>query len=593
MTDTTVFYKNVLDNMSDGVMTLSLKGQIIMFNPAASRILGVLPEDVLDRSFAEVFMMEMEGNDEFNQAILDAIYQSDVGRNITVEFKRKDNKIATLSVTSSYLRSSETGSAERVGVIVVFNDITEIKQLQDAEKELNQKLRDAYLEVEESNKSLKSALKKVQVIRIVVTLFVILLFVGVGLYSWDPGILKKVSLPTAGNSKTSEDQQIQTYTVVPRPVSSSISLSGKIEPLSEVNVVSPFQGKIKERYFAYGQFVQQGEPLLLMDTGDMEVKLRESRSAYIKAQSTLKELEGWNESTEVVRAKRTFAGTDNKLKETKLLYEKGIVARNEYETAQEQLISQKEELENVLKKGSAENVRIARLEFQNAQSRLAEMENQLKEAVVRAPVSGIVIQPVAQQSDKTKVIEKGVSVSQGDLLLSIGNLGGLTVKSRVDEVDIGKISIGQKVIVSGDAFADTPMSGKISHISSQADTGSGMSNIPVFDVHVTVTSLTPEQKKLIKLGMSANLQVHVYENPQALMVPIGAVRTTGKKHFVTIKDSKTGTMKDVEVETGITTLDSVEIKKGLGLGDDVVLGNRTGGDVVLEDKTGDTPVKYF
>ena len=105
----------------------------------------------------------MEGNDEFNQAILDAIYQSDVGRNITVEFKRKDNTIVTLSVTSSYLRSSETGSAERIGVIVVFSDVTEIKQLQDAEKELNQKLRDAYLEVEESNKNLKSALKKVQV----------------------------------------------------------------------------------------------------------------------------------------------------------------------------------------------------------------------------------------------------------------------------------------------------------------------------------------------------------------------------------------------------------------------------------------------
>ncbi|NQU04373.1 MAG: PAS domain S-box protein [Syntrophaceae bacterium] len=573
MTDTTVFYKNVLDNMSDGVMTLSLKGQIIMFNPAASRILGVLREGVLDRSFAEVFMMEMEGNDEFNQAILDAIYQSDVGRNITVEFKRKDNSIVTLSVKSSYLRSSDTGSAERVGVIVVFSDITEIKKLQDAEKELNQKLRDAYIEVEESNKSLKSALKKVQVIRMVVTLFVILLFVGVGLYSWDPGILKKVSLPSAGDPKVSEERQVRTYTVVPRPVSSVISLAGKIEPLSEVNVVSPFQGKIKERYFDYGQFVQGGKPLLLMDTGEMEVKLRESRSSYIKAQATLKELEEWDKGTEVVRAKRTYAGANNKLKETKLLYEKGIVARNEYETAQEQLINQGEELENVLKKGSAENVRIARLEFQNAQSRLSELENQIKEAVVKAPVSGIVIQPVTQQSDKTKVIEKGVSVSQGDLLLSIGNLGGLTVKSRVDEVDIGKISIGQKVSVSGDAFVAIPLSGRITHISSQAGTGGGgmSGGIPVFDVHVTVTSLTPEQRKLIKLGMSANLQVHVYENPQALLVPIGAVRTMGGKHVVTVKDSKTGAMKDVEIEAGMTTLDSVEVKKGLSPGDDVVL----------------------
>lgn len=148
-----------------------------------------------------------------------------------------------------------------------------------------------------------------------------------------------------------------------------------------------------------------------MDTGEMEVKLRESRSSYIKAQAKLKELEEWDKGTEVVRAKRTFAGAESKLKETKLLYEKGIVARNEYETAREQLINQKEELANVLKKGSAENVRIARLEFQNAESRLTELENQIKEAVVKAPVGGIVIQPVTQQSDKTKVIERGVSPS--------------------------------------------------------------------------------------------------------------------------------------------------------------------------------------
>jgi PAS domain S-box-containing protein len=599
MTDTTVFYKNVLDNMSDGVMTLGLKGQIIMFNPAASNILGMLPEEVLNRPFAEVFMMEMEGNDEFNQAILDAIYQSDVGRNITVEFQRKDGSVVTLSMTSSYLSSGERESSKHAGVIVVFSDITEVKKLQDAEKELNRKLRGAYLEVEESNKNLQSALKKVQVIRMAVTLFVILLFVGLGLYSWNPSILKKISMPTGADSRTSEDRQFQTYTVIPQPLSSSISLSGNIEPLSEVNVVSPFQGKIRERYFDYGQLVQKGQRLLLMDTSEMEIKLRESRSAYIKARSTLQELEKWDKSTEVIRAKRTFAGAENKLKETKLLYEKGIVARNEYGTAQEQLINQKEELDNVLKKGSPGNVRIARLEFKNAESRLLEMENQLKEAIVTAPVRGIVILPVSQQSNKNKVIEKGVSVSQGDLLLSIGNLGGLTVKSRVDEVDIGKISIGQTVTVSGDAFINQPLSGIITHISSQANANSSMSTIPMFDVHVTATSLTPGQKKMIKLGMSANLQVHVYNNPKALLVPIEAVRTMDKKHFLTVKDRETGVLKDREIETGLTTLDSVEVTQGLSSGDTVVL--QQGSDYYRmpdsserqKDNIGGKPIKYF
>ena len=68
--------------------------------------------------------------------------------------------------------------------------------------------------------------------------------------------------------------------------------------------------------------------------------------------------------------------------------------------------------------------------------------------------------------------------------------------------------------------------------------------------------------------------------PHALLVPIGVVRTEGGKHFVTVKDTKTGVMRDVEIEAGMTTLDSVEVKKGLNPGDDVVLQYRIGDSAV-------------
>ena len=74
------FYKNIIENMQEGVMTLDLKGKITMFNDAAAMILGLAQEAVIHQPFGMAFMMEMEGNDDFNQAILDAVYKSAVGR---------------------------------------------------------------------------------------------------------------------------------------------------------------------------------------------------------------------------------------------------------------------------------------------------------------------------------------------------------------------------------------------------------------------------------------------------------------------------------------------------------------------------------
>ncbi len=566
-----VFYKNVLDNMSDGVMTLNLSGRIIMFNPAASIILGFSGDEVIGRSFAEVFMMEMEGNDEFNQTILDAIYESVAGHQATVSFRRRDNVSLTLSVTSSYLRSAEEDAGGHTGVIVVFNDVTKIKELQIAEQELNRQLRDAYRDLEESNKTLNTALKKVQVIRVVVTICVVLLFVGIGFYSWSDGFLKKTSLPLGATTGTTAPGQFDTYTVTPRPLSSSVSLAGAIEPLGEINVISPFQGHIKERYFTYGAFVKRGTPLLLMDTNEIEIKLREATSAYIKARKELEILEGWSGGTEVLKARRSLASAANKMEENKLLYEKGIVSRNEYESAREQYINQKEELQTVLKKGSEENVKVLRLEFENARSRLERMRQQVAQSVVKAPVSGIVIKPTQRGEDKAKTIERGISVAQGDLLLSIGDLSGLTVRATVDEVDIGRVKIGQTVIVTGDAFLSTPLHGEITHISAQAQKSMTGLGIPLFSLHVTVKSLTPEQKEIIRLGMSANLQVLVYNNPQAVLVPIGAIRTSEGRHFAFVWDPSSGERRETEVETGITTLDSVEITRGIVAGDRVAV----------------------
>ena len=71
--------------------------------------------------------------------------------------------------------------------------------------------------------------------------------------------------------------------------------------------------------------------------------------------------------------------------------------------------------------------------------------------------------------------------------------------------------------------------------------------------------------------MSANLEVVVYDKPDALLVPLNAVQTRGGKTWVRVKNKDTGAVRQIQVDAGLTTLNAVEILRGLKAGDEVVL----------------------
>jgi PAS domain S-box-containing protein len=133
MEQQSVIYKNILENMSDGVMTVDLKGSIITFNPAAQAILEIKEEDILNNHFGELFLVPPE-NDDFYQTILDAIYESSTTHSRIVEYHRgKRTKI--LSVTTSFLKMWSGIQEEKIGVIAVFSDITERIKMEEAMRE--------------------------------------------------------------------------------------------------------------------------------------------------------------------------------------------------------------------------------------------------------------------------------------------------------------------------------------------------------------------------------------------------------------------------------------------------------------------------
>jgi adenylate cyclase len=119
----TPIYRNILVNMADGVISLDLSGCITTFNPAAGEILGLEPDEVVGRLYAEVFLAE-PGLDEFNELIIRAIYESETTHSRTVDIALKGRE-RHLEVSTTYLRAEAAAGGAKLGVIVVFNDATD------------------------------------------------------------------------------------------------------------------------------------------------------------------------------------------------------------------------------------------------------------------------------------------------------------------------------------------------------------------------------------------------------------------------------------------------------------------------------------
>ena len=132
--------KSIIKNMSEGILTISMKGSIISANDAALSILS-LPPDIKGKNFSALFFDEEGKSDDFIQAFLDAIYENTVINNSTVSYERNGTK-RQLFISTFFLKDGD----EKIGVSAVFSDITEMSEMRDSLKamerirELNEKL---------------------------------------------------------------------------------------------------------------------------------------------------------------------------------------------------------------------------------------------------------------------------------------------------------------------------------------------------------------------------------------------------------------------------------------------------------------------
>ncbi|MDA7802708.1 efflux RND transporter periplasmic adaptor subunit [Gammaproteobacteria bacterium] len=339
--------------------------------------------------------------------------------------------------------------------------------------------------------------------------------------------------------------------VSPKKLFVSIEASGLIEAISSVEIKSKASGEILFLGAEVGDFVSKGSMLSQIDQRTPKNILDQSKSDLTASNVRLE-----NAEAQFNRGKE--------------LHDKGSISDKDFEDIQENFAQAKSTL--VRTQVTYENAKIA-----------------LDDTVVRSPVSGTVI---SRPVEVGQVISSPTqAVGGGTVLMTMADLSKVRVRALVDEIDVGKVSIGQKVSIKVAAYRDKEFFGTVSKIEPKARVEQ---NVTTFPVLIDIDN----KENLLLLGMNTDVVIDVLNKEVALSTPSMSLRTrkdiysaasiinmpkesidkfledqvTGENFnkFIVIKDSLRGPLL-TWVEIGVSDLANVEIVDGLNQGDTIYI----------------------
>ncbi|WP_244590556.1 HlyD family secretion protein [Xenorhabdus mauleonii] len=320
--------------------------------------------------------------------------------------------------------------------------------------------------------------------------------------------------------------------ITPVLIEKKLGLVGKLQSRRLETIPAPFEGIIKQVLVKEGQRVSQDQTLITLDTRKIDIELRQAQVEMIKASSVVDQLHDWENSQDVIRARRNVENANhmvmeikNNLAKTQALFSRGIVPRMEVETLEQQLrrqltdlASAQGDLTSTRQKGDASNVQVAEMELQNATSRYQALQDQQANKAIKAPFSGVVLRATQGEKGKFVTIQAGIRVTEGAPLLEMMDTTQYQVLAQVEEADLAKLKEGQAVKISGEGFSENYLDGEIEAIAMQSTNNDNPGSAIYYDVVMKVTSPI-NRNYSIRPGMSAKVNIIVYRNEKGVVVP--------------------------------------------------------------------------
>ncbi len=305
-----------------------------------------------------------------------------------------------------------------------------------------------------------------------------------------------------------------------------VSESGKITASFEVPIKSKVSGEVLEVLVEEGQTVKQGDLLLTLVDHDYRRDLELAKVGVDRAKLEL-------EAAELERQRREMA-----------LASRGI-SQNEYDSAARQA-----DLAKV-------NLRRAKVEYEASQDRVSYTR-------IQSPIDGTVIH---RNVEKGELITAGVTATvNGVSQLTIAQTDVLRLEIELNQVDVGRVAVGQEAKILLDAFPGESVTGKVTQVAA-AGHRSDQRGVDVFTVKVEVNAA--DTKVNIKPGMTAEVRIQIGKYPQVVKVPVESVFNEEGKDYIYAIDEKDGaqTKEKREIKIGNRGGRELEIASGLQVGE--------------------------
>lgn len=293
----------------------------------------------------------------------------------------------------------------------------------------------------------------------------------------------------------------KTEKVATQDLSTTITATGTIEPVTKVEVGTQVSGIIDKIYVDYNSVVRKGQVIAELDKTNLLSELASAKSNLANAQSSL-----------------NYQKANYERYQT--LFSKGLISANEFENAKlnyEQAVQQ---------------VNVQKQSVQKAQTNLGY-------ATITAPIDGVVL---------SREVEEGQTVaaamSTPTLFYIAQDLTDMRVVADIDEADIGGVEEGQRVTFTVDAYPDDVFNGRVTQVRQNATTES---NVVTYEVIISA----PNESLKLKPGLTANVTIFTLERKNVITVSNKALRFEPNEALL----AKDQHIKNVDAHTKVWTLE--------------------------------------
>jgi len=408
------------------------------------------------------------------------------------------------------------------------------------------------------------------------------------------GIVAAAALAGGSYWKYGRGQEAEALATRPKPVPvergelrSTVQCTGRIVPNLTVEIKCKAGGQIIALPFDVSDTVKQGDLLAELDPVEQgrnvtkaeatvratEARLAQARANLASAETSLSVARA-RSAANVSSATAQLSEARARVERERSLLERKHASVEEWQSAEASAVRAESDLRiaqsevNQIAAQEAElavrreDVLLSEIQLEKDRVDLALAQQYLSETRVLAPMDGTVSSRSVQIG---QIIASGISnVGGGTPIMVLSDLSRLFILASVDESEIGRVTLGQPVEITVDAFPDRTFTGEVVRI---ATDGVNVSNVITFEVKIEIKD---ESRSLLKPEMTANVEIVAAAKESVIQVPLAAVSRTPDGAFVEVAGTLPGESTRTAVKLGITDGLNVEIVDGLKEGDLIV-----------------------